>query len=91
MPAATAATGISFQAPSACRTVAVSGAASISLRMALRARSSDSASIISAIENSTITIAASGHWPMITAPVTAIAIRALMLRLKLRSAIKPFL
>ncbi|CFM09355.1 Uncharacterised protein [Bordetella pertussis] len=34
-------------------------------------------------------MAASGHWPMSIAPVTAMLIRALMLRLPLRTAIQP--
>ena len=59
--------------------------------MALRARSSDLASITSASVNSTITIAASGQWPINMAPVTAIDIRAFMFRLRFLSAIHPFL
>jgi hypothetical protein len=59
--------------------------------MALRARSSDLASISSAMVNSTITMAASGHWPSSSAPVTAMLISALMFRLPLRMAIQPFL
>lgn len=47
--------------------------------MALRARSTAIASISSAIEYSAITIAASGHWPIRKAPVTATVISALML------------
>ena len=58
--------------------------------MALRARSSERASISSATLNRNITMAASGHWPISTAPVTAMLIRALMLRLPLRTAIQPF-
>ncbi len=57
--------------------------------MALRARSRDFASISSAMANSTLTIAASGHWPMSTAPVTAMLIRALMFRLRFFRAIQP--
>ena len=59
--------------------------------MALRARSKDLASITSASANSTITIAASGQWPMSMAPVTAMDINAFMFRLRFLSAIQPFL
>ena len=65
------------------------GARSSRPRMALRARSSERASISSATLNRNITMAASGHWPISTAPVTAMLIRALMLRLPLRTAIQP--
>ena len=88
---ATVLAATSCQLPSACNTVARSGVSCINPLMALRARSSDLASISSAIVNSTITIAASGHWPKKSAPVTAILISALMLRLPLRMAIQPFL
>ena len=81
----------SCQLPSACKTVARSGVNCINPRMAFRARSSDLASISSAIVNNTITIAASGHCPRKSAPVTAMLIKALMLRLPLRMAIQPFL
>ena len=81
----------SSHAPSLCSTVARSGVSCINPLMALRARSSDLASISSATVNNTITIAASGHCPKRMAPVTAMLIRALMLRLKLRIAIQPFL
>lgn len=57
--------------------------------MALRARSSERASISSATLNRNITMAASGHWPISTAPVTAMLISALMFRLPLRTAIQP--
>ncbi|MCY1314401.1 hypothetical protein D9M70_650340 [compost metagenome] len=59
--------------------------------MALRARSTARASMSSAMAYSAITIAASGHWPMMKAPVTATAISALMLRRPRTSAAKPFL
>ena len=90
LPTVTALANTSCHAPSACKTVAFSGLKSNKPRMALRARSSDLASINSAMVKSTITIAASGQWPMMTAPVTAIAIKALMFKLKFLSAIQPF-
>lgn len=90
-PSATCAASIVRHDPSASCTVAVSGASCIRPWIALRARSSDFASISSAIVNSTITIAASGHWPIAIAPVTAMLISALMFRLPLRIAIQPFL
>ena len=71
--------------------MAVSGARSIRPRIALRARSSDLASMTSASANRTITIAASGQCPINIAPVTAIDISALMFRLRFLSAIQPFL
>ena len=40
---------------------------------------------------SAITIAASGHWPMTKAPLTATVISALMFSLPARSAARPFL
>ena len=90
-PFATSLAGSSVHEPSACRTVAVSGAKSISPRMALRARSSDFASITSANANRNMTMAASGQWPIAMPPVTAMAIRAFMFRLRFFSAIQPFL
>jgi hypothetical protein len=59
--------------------------------MALRARSSDFASITSANANRNMTMAASGQWPIAMPPVTAMAIRAFMFRLRFFSAIQPFL
>ncbi len=88
-PSTTSAAATDAQLPSGWRTVAVSGASRIRPWIALRARSSDFASISSAMVNSTITIAASGHWPISIAPVTAMLISALMLRLPLRIAIQP--
>ena len=88
---ATVFAGTVLQLPSPWRTVAVSGASSIRPRMALRARSSDFASITSASAKRTITIAASGQCPMSIAPVTAIDISALMFRLRFLRAIQPFL
>ena len=41
--------------------------------MALRARSSDLASINSATMNNTITMAASGHWPSTGTPLSVVA------------------
>ena len=38
-----------------------------------------------------MTMAASNHCPMMTAPVTAIAIKALMFKLRFASAIQPFI
>ena len=89
-PRATVSALTSCQRPSGCFTSAVSGARSISLRMALRARSRLSASIISATPNSQITTAASGHWPMSAAPMTAIVISRFMFSESVRSAIQPF-
>ena len=90
-PMATALAGSSTQSPSACCTVAISGVSCSKLRMALRARSKDFASINSARVNRTMTMAASGHCRSNTAPVTAMLIRALILRLPWRNAIQPFL
>src|SRR5690625_6469663 len=59
--------------------------------MALRARSMDLASITSARANSTITMAASGHCPIRIAPVTAMLIKALILRFRFLRAIQHFL
>jgi hypothetical protein len=59
--------------------------------IALRARSTARASIASAMAYSAITIAASGHWPITIAPVTATVISALMFRRPWRSAAQPFL
>jgi hypothetical protein len=56
---------------------------------ARRARASERASMASASAKSTITIAASGHWPITTAPVTAMAISALMFSVRWRSAPQP--
>lgn len=81
----------STQLPSASCTVTRSGVICIRPLMALRARSRDRASINSATVNRNITIAASGHWPISTAPVTAMLIKALMLRLRFFRAIQPFL
>ncbi len=80
--------GSSFHSPPTS-TVACSGASCSRPRMALRARSRDFASISSAMANSTLTIAASGHWPISMAPVTAMLIRALMFRLRFFRAIQP--
>lgn len=59
--------------------------------MAFRARSTALASIASAMAYSAITIAASGHWPIAKAPVTATVISALMFSRPCRSAVRPFL
>lgn len=88
-PSATCAASTVCHEPSGCLTVAVSGASRIRLWIALRARSSERASISSATVKSTITIAASGHWPIAIAPVTAMLISALMFRLPFVSAIQP--
>ncbi|MNU54024.1 hypothetical protein D3C71_430720 [compost metagenome] len=88
---ATASARTVCQLPSGCRTSACSGASASRLWMALRARSTARASMSSAMAYSAITIAASGHWPMMKAPVTATAISALMLRRPRTSAAKPFL
>jgi len=88
-PGATLLAATSCQSPAGCSTVACSGASRIRPWIASRARSSERASMRSASVNSTITIAASGHWPSSNAPVTAMLISALMLRLPLRSAVNP--
>ena len=90
-PILTSLTPICCHESSGCCTVTVSGVSCSSPFIALRARSSDFTSISSAIVNSTMTIAASGHWPMMSAPVTAMLINALMFRLPLLMAIQPFL
>ncbi|MNC83771.1 hypothetical protein D3C75_1379160 [compost metagenome] len=69
----------------------MSGLSCISPPIALRARSSERASINSATVNRNMTMAASGHWPISTAPVTAMLISALMFRLRFFRAIQPFL
>ena len=91
LPTVMAWASITRQDPSACCTEAVSGVSCTSPAIAWRARSSDFASISSAIVNSTMTIAASGHWPSANAPVTAMLISALMFRLPLLMATQPFL
>ena len=90
-PSATDATVTVTQLPSACRTEASSGAMASRPLIALRARSTARASIASAMAYRAITIAASGHWPMANAPVTATVISALMFSRPWRSAIRPFL
>ena len=90
-PMATAATGVADHAPLGPRTRASSGASSSNPLIALRARSTALASISSAMAYRAITMAASGHWPMRKAPVTATDIRALMLSLPRSSAAMPFL
>ncbi|MNF86069.1 hypothetical protein D3C84_684920 [compost metagenome] len=57
--------------------------------MASRALSRERASISSAMAKSTLTMAASGHWPISRAPVTAMLISALMFRLRFFRAIQP--
>ena len=89
-PTATWATGTVAQLPSAWRSDACSGASASRPWMALRARSTARASMASAIAYSAITIAASGHWPMAKAPLTATVISALMFRRPRRSAARPF-
>ena len=78
------------QPPPGWRMSASSGASAIRPLMALRARSTAIASISSAMEYSAITMAASGHWPIRKAPVTATVISALMLSRRLNSAVRPF-
>jgi hypothetical protein len=75
--------------PSAWRTAASSGAIASRPLIALRARSTARASIASAMAYSAITMAASGHWPMTKAPVTATVISALMFSRPCRSAVSP--
>ena len=91
LPTATSRISMASQLPSACRTVALSGARASSSRMALRALSRDFASMASERLKRTMTMAASGNWPMRTAPVTATAMRAFMLRFRLETASQPFL
>jgi len=94
LPTATSATGRlshSSGAASAARTQATSGASADRACTALRARSSESASMASARANRNSTIAASAHWPISKAPLTASVIRKWMLSVKWRSAIQPFL
>ena len=75
--------------PSGCSTSALSGARSSRLRMAWRARSMAPSSMRSAATYSAITMAASGHWPMRKAPVTATAISAWMPRRSRARSFKP--
>ena len=82
---------VEAQVPSACCMSTVSGVSATRPWMALRARSTARASISSAMAYSAITIAASGHWPITKAPVTATVISALMLSLPRSRADKPFL
>lgn len=86
---ATLAAAACCQAPWGWRTSAVSGARSSRPLMALRARSTERASISSARAYNAITMAASGHWPMTNAPVTATVISALMLSRPRPSAATP--
>jgi len=58
--------------------------------MAWRARSTARASIASAIAYKAITMAASGHWPIAKAPLTATVINALIFRRPRSRAFKPF-
>ena len=76
--------------PSACCTVACSGVRSSRPRIALQRDPAIGFDYL-ASANSTITIAASGQWPINMAPVTAIDMRAFILRLRFLSAIHPFL
>ena len=91
LPTATSRMSVSVHAPSCPSTVAVSGASASRPLMALRARSRALASIASERLKRTMTIAASGYCPMMTAPVTATDMSALMFRLKLETASQPFL
>ena len=87
----TSPTGCAGHSALLCRTSAVSGAIAISPVMAWRARSTARASINSAIAYSAMTIAASAHCPMNTAPVTATLISALMFSRPASNAKMPFL
>ena len=91
LPSGTESALTSCHCPSGWRTNAFSGARSISLRMALRARSRLKASIISAIPKSQIPTAASGHCPIRAAPMTATVINRFMFSERVFSAIQPFL
>ena len=75
----------------AWRTVAVSGVIAMRPRTAFLARSRERVSISSATAKRKITTAASGHSPMAAAPMTATLIRKFILRVKVLSAIQPFL
>ena len=88
-PMETSEEGVVTQAPSAVSIKASSGASWSKPAMALRARSTALASISSAIAYRAITMAASGHWPIANAPVTATDISALMLSLPLKIAFMP--
>ena len=90
LPTGTASTARFCQLPSALCTSAWGGLKSSKPLMALRARSTARASIASAMAYSAMTMAASGHWPMRKAPVTATVISALILSLNWRSAAQPF-
>ena len=88
-PTATAFASTRAHWPSAWRTSAWGGDSASRPAMALRARSTERASISSASEYSAITMPASGHWPIRKAPVTATAISALMLSWPRRSEDQP--
>src|SRR5699024_11259829 len=69
-------TGVVTHVPS-CHNKAVGGVSDNSCAMLWRALSTVLASIMSARENNTITMAASAHWPMMQDQVTATVIREL--------------
>lgn len=75
---ATSAAGTVRHWPSGPRTSAWSGLSASRAPMASRARPTARSSMRSARAYSAITMAASGHWPIRNAPVTATAISALM-------------
>lgn len=75
--------------PFGCCTSAVAGASCSSWRMAWRARSMAPSSMRSAATYSAMTIAASGHWPMRKAPVTATAMSAWMPRRRRARSLRP--
>ncbi len=77
-PVGTSAVGTVRLWPLGCSTSVVSGARRSRLRMARRARSMARSSMRSAAAYKAMTMAASGHWPIRKAPVTATAISAWM-------------
>ena len=79
----------SRQLPSGWRASAMGGVSASRPPMAWRARSTARASISSAIEYSAITMAASAHWPIRKAPVTATVISAEMPSWPRASAARP--
>ena len=90
-PSGTWATGRRCVVPSAWTTSAVGGASCSRPRMAWRARSMAPSSMRSAATYRAMTMAASGHWPMRKAPVTATAMSAWMPRRSRARSFRPLL
>lgn len=88
-PTKTLSTATSRQPPAPSANSAVSGAMAVRARTASRARTSARASMASATANRKITMAASAHLPISSAPMTATAIRKLILNVSARTAIQP--